>query len=89
MRDEWVQSTGNAALLGDLRHYDDPLLVQAELAQRWRLSERTLEKWRSTGRGVRWIRLGRRVVYRLSDVERFEAEHQTGPGARLNADRLA
>jgi predicted DNA-binding transcriptional regulator AlpA len=50
-------------------------LNQAELAERWRLSERTIEKWRSTGRGPQHLKLGRRVVYRLEDIERFEIEN--------------
>ena len=49
-------------------------LHQVDLARRWRLSPRTLERWRWTGEGPRYIKLGGRVVYRLEDVEAFEAE---------------
>ncbi len=49
-------------------------LHQVDLARRWRLSPRTLERWRWTGDGPRYIKLGGRVVYRLEDVEQYEAE---------------
>jgi hypothetical protein len=48
-------------------------LTQAELAERWRISPRTLEQWRWQGRGPRYLKLGRRVLYRLSDIEMHEA----------------
>jgi hypothetical protein len=49
-----------------------------ELADRWRLSGRTLEKWRQTRRGPRYLRVGGRVLYPLEEVARFEAEHLRG-----------
>lgn len=48
---------------------------QVELARRWKLSPRTLERWRWTGEGPNYIKLGGRVVYRLADVEAYETEH--------------
>ena len=50
-------------------------LSQVELAARWNLSPRTLERWRWVGIGPRFLKLGGRVTYRLADVEAFEAEH--------------
>lgn len=47
---------------------------QGELADRWRISERTLEKWRHFGRGPSFLKIGGRVMYRLDDIETFEAE---------------
>ena len=47
---------------------------QLELASRWRISHRTLERWRWSGEGPRFIKLGGRVVYRLADIEQFEAD---------------
>jgi hypothetical protein len=49
-------------------------LSQVELAARWNLSPRTLERWRWVGIGPRFLKLGGRVTYRLADVEAFEAE---------------
>ncbi len=50
-------------------------LNQIQLAERWGLSPRTLERWRWIGEGPAHLKLGGRVVYRLEDVEQFEAEH--------------
>ena len=47
-------------------------LMQAELAQRWRISPRTLERWRCAGTGPAWLQLNGRVLYRLEDVLAFE-----------------
>jgi hypothetical protein len=47
---------------------------QSELATRWRMSICTLERWRWLGEGPRFLKLGGRVVYRLEDIEAFEAE---------------
>ncbi len=49
-------------------------LNQINLADRWNISHRTLERWRWTGEGPPYIKLGGRVVYRLEDIERFESE---------------
>ncbi|MGO4917723.1 helix-turn-helix transcriptional regulator [Pseudogemmobacter sp. W21_MBD1_M6] len=47
-------------------------LNQVELAARWKISPRTLERWRHTGDGPSFIKLGGRVIYRIADVEAFE-----------------
>jgi len=52
-----------------------PHLDQNGLAERWVLSPRTLEQWRWRGVGPRYLKLGGRVVYRLDDVEAYEAEN--------------
>ena len=50
---------------------------QKELAARWKISHRTLERWRWAQEGPRHLKIGGRVVYRLSDVEAFEREVQS------------
>jgi len=45
---------------------------QLELAVRWGISHRTLERWRWTGEGPKFLKVGGRVVYRLSDIEEYE-----------------
>ena len=47
-------------------------LSQIDLAARWRISPRTLERWRWTGDGPSFMTLGGRVIYRLEDVLAFE-----------------
>ena len=47
-------------------------LSAQEVAQRWSVSVRTLERWRAAGSGPAWLRLGSGVRYRLADVLAFE-----------------
>lgn len=56
-------------------------LDQKQLARRWGLSERTLEKWRWAGRGPQYVTLNWSVVrYPLAEIERYEAEHRRPVG---------
>jgi hypothetical protein len=50
-------------------------LTQSEVARRWCLSPRTLERWRWLRKGPPYLKIGGRVAYRLCDVEAFEAAH--------------
>jgi hypothetical protein len=47
-------------------------LTQSELAQRWRISPRTLERWRWLKTGPSYTKLGGKVVYAASDIEVYE-----------------
>lgn len=60
----------------DIRHFN-----QEQLARRWGLSPRTLERWRWIRQGPPFLRLGGRIVYRVVDIEAFEAAqlHQCAP----------
>jgi len=49
-------------------------LNQRQLADRWDVSEATLERWRSEGIGPVFLKLQGRVLYRLEDVESFESD---------------
>ena len=53
----------------------EELLTQKQLARRWVLSERTLERWRCTGEGPTYIKLGGLVRYRLADILAYEHEN--------------
>ena len=53
---------------------DGRCISQNELAQRWQVSEATLERWRSERKGPQFLRLGGQVRYRLVDVESYELE---------------
>ena len=52
---------------------DQELLTQAALAKRWKVSPRTLERWRWLGRGPQYMKVGGQVRYRLPDIEAYEA----------------
>ena len=47
-------------------------LTPDDLATRWSTTPNTLSQWRWNGRGPQFFKLGRRVLYKLQDVERFE-----------------
>ena len=63
-------------------------LNQTELAARWSISARTLERWRWTGEGPAFLKIGGRVVYRLEDVLAYEPSASGWPLVR-RASRLA
>lgn len=47
---------------------------QRPLANRWGVSEATLERWRSEGIGPRYLKLQGRVMYREKDIEASEVD---------------
>ncbi len=53
---------------------DGRCMTQTELAERWQISEATLERWRTETGGPVFLKLGAQVRYRVRDVEAFEAE---------------
>lgn len=57
-----------------------PLLTQAEVARRWRMSGRTLERWRAESCGPVWIRIGGRILYRLEDILAYEDRQRSDRG---------
>ncbi|RDD64189.1 DNA-binding protein [Thalassococcus profundi] len=50
-----------------------------ELAARWKVSIRTLERWRAERYGPAWITIGGSIRYRIPDVLAWEAAHTTRP----------
>lgn len=60
------------------RENPEDLLTQKEVAAEWGVSEKALEKWRVTGEGPPYIKLGKgrcaRVRYRRRDVTKFVEE---------------
>ncbi|WP_236038526.1 helix-turn-helix transcriptional regulator [Belnapia arida] len=50
-------------------------LNQVQLSRRWSMSPRTLERWRWEKTGPRYLKIGGRVLYRLQDIEAYEAAH--------------
>jgi hypothetical protein len=45
---------------------------QQELAARWRVSPRTLERWRWLKTGPNFYKLSGKVAYSLADIEAYE-----------------
>ena len=63
-------------LAGDVhcpcRHELAVNMTPAELARRWRLSVRTLERWRVARVGPAWLWLNGRILYPRREVLAFE-----------------
>ena len=55
-------------------------LTERELACHWRISQRTLQRWREAGTGPPWFRIGGRVLYGRDEVRAFENANRF-PGA--------
>lgn len=64
---------------------ESELLTTADLAQRYRVAEGTLRYWRSIGVGPAWFSLGRRIVYRASECERWVAEQEAASATHVTA----
>jgi hypothetical protein len=47
----------------------EPLVNESAAADLLLLSVRTLQRWRVEGRGPCFLKIGRRVAYRVADVE--------------------
>ena len=47
---------------------------QQTLAERWQVSETTLERWRSIGVGPVFLKLHGGIVYREQDLEAYEEQ---------------
>lgn len=61
-------------------------LDEKELAKRWSISIKTLQRWRWKGEGPLFVKFVGRVRYALSDIEAFERAHRytnTGGGQPL------
>jgi len=58
-------------------------LNEIELARRWGISHRTLQRWRWLKQGPSYLKLGGHIVYALADVLEYErrrrAEIKTSP----------
>ena len=54
-------------------------LTQRELAERWRLSGRTLERWRAEPYGPAWVNIGGSIRYPMRDVLAWESAHRKTP----------
>lgn len=50
------------------------MINENELATRWNISPKTLQRWRSEGRGPRFMKMSKRVVYPIDEVFDFESK---------------
>lgn len=57
-------------------------LTTKEAAKRLRLNANTLANWRMQGTGPRYIKLGRKVLYPMAELEAFEQRQLRGSTAQ-------
>jgi hypothetical protein len=65
------------------------LLNAQQLAARWSLSEKTLERWRSLGTGPVFIKLGSRVMYPIAAIELHELNRTRSSSTTTTSQSLA
>lgn len=51
---------------------DYPVMSEWQVAHRWKISAKTLRRWRASGEGPRWHKLFNLVRYHKADVLEFE-----------------
>lgn len=56
-------------------------LTPDQVAERYQISPDSLKEWRYKGVGPRYLRIGKRVRYRESDLEQWEQEREAAAGA--------
>ena len=57
--------------LNALPDHGDVLIAAAQVPEYIGLKKQTLARWRHEGFGPKWVRLGRRVFYRSSDLREW------------------
>jgi hypothetical protein len=62
--DDWMQEAVACS---------EQLLSETQLARRWRMSCRSLQRWRANGSGPPFYRIGHAIRYRISNVLAYEA----------------
>ena len=67
-------ATPSGSANNQTRGTDDTYLTERQFCERYRVSARTAQRWRVTGDGPPFVRLGpHKIVYRLSDAETWAA----------------
>ena len=54
------------------------LLNEKEVQKEYGLNARTLQRERSLGTGIPYVKMGRRVLYKRADLDKFIEKHTVG-----------
>jgi hypothetical protein len=60
-------------------------LTTAELSERFHITPKTALRWRHEGNGPGHVRAGKKILYPISEVERYERELAAEAGLPLDA----
>ena len=52
---------------------NDQFLTAKELAERWRVHEMTVARWRMEGKPPDYISINGKILYKLADIELLES----------------
>ncbi len=63
-------------------------LTTKEAAKLYNLTPHTLERWRSQSRGPKYAKLGKRILYDVSDLEAFFTAHYVDTADSPAADKM-
>jgi hypothetical protein len=61
-------------------------LREGELAERWRVDVKTLQRWRYLSKGPHYVKLCGCVVYPVDVIEAFECQHLVPMGGWSDDD---
>lgn len=61
-------------------------LREGELAGRWRVNVKTVQRWRYQSKGPDYVKFAGRVVYPIDVIEAYEAQHLVLMGGRSDED---
>lgn len=70
VREEIQDALANTRPVSDTDEY----LSQQDVSERYQISVYSLARWRATGEGPRFYRMGRRIRYARSDIEAWLRE---------------
>ena len=65
-------ASAQLALPAQAAPHERRVLSETELANRWGVSPKTLQRWRTEGRGPKYLKLSKRVTYPLEAIAEYE-----------------
>jgi hypothetical protein len=66
---------------------NDKRFTETELARRWQITTRTLQKWRRNEKGPAFLLIGEHtVLYREEDIRAYELSNLQGGQGQENAN---
>ena len=60
--------------------------TEAQVAERYELSQKTLQSWRIKGGGPVFVKMGKAVRYLASDLEAFEIANKYASTSQIEGD---
>ena len=71
-------SSKPAASASKLSSKSGDYLTEGDLARRWICSTSRLQRWRSRGERPAYLKIARKILYQLQDIQAFEQSCQSG-----------